>query len=124
EGCSNRRRLYSWTGGSRQGFESTSIVKSAHCSDRVWGSLIHAFKCRPGMIELNIEIPKDVNAVVLIDTVERVCLAHHLNCTLKGTLVRYQGSVHWHFKKDKLKGTLEITWWESKNRLWFKVADR
>jgi hypothetical protein len=76
------------------------------------------------MIELNIEIPKDVNAVVLIDTVERVCLAHHLNCTLKGTLVRYQGSVHWHFKKGKLKGTLEITWWESKNRLWFKVADR
>ena len=76
------------------------------------------------MVELNIEIPEDTDAAILIDAVERVCLAHNLNCTLKGTLRQYPGSVHWHFKKGKQKGTLEITWWESKNHLWFKVADR
>ncbi|HEU0297718.1 MAG TPA: hypothetical protein VFR47_33555 [Anaerolineales bacterium] len=75
------------------------------------------------MFESNIEIPEDVNAAVLIDAVERVCHAHGLNCTLKGTLVKYPGSVHWHFQKAKQKGTLEITWWENKNRLWFKVAE-
>lgn len=75
------------------------------------------------MIEVNNVVPKDVEAAILIDAVEHVCLAHDLNCTLKGTLASYPGSIHWHFKKARLKGTLEITWWESKNRLWFKVAD-
>jgi len=38
------------------------------------------------------------------------------------TFTDYPGCVHWHFKPDKQKGMLEITWWESENRLWFKVA--
>lgn len=72
---------------------------------------------------VNIEIPENADGSVLIDALERVCVAHHLTCTLKGTLARYPGSVHWHFKKGNQKGTLEITWWKSKNRLWFKVAE-
>jgi hypothetical protein len=75
------------------------------------------------MVELNIEIPEKANTVVLIDVIERVCRAHDLTCTLKGTLAKYPDSLHWHFKKGKQKGTLEITWWGRKNRLWFKVAD-
>jgi hypothetical protein len=75
------------------------------------------------MIEVNIEVPEDVETVILTESVENVCLSHDLHCTLKGTLTSYPNSVHWHFKKAKQKGTLEITWWESKNRLWFKVTD-
>ena len=75
------------------------------------------------MVELSIEIPEKANTVVLMDVIERVCRAHDLTCTLKGTLAKYPDSVHWHFKNGKQKGTLEITWWESTNRLWFKVAD-
>jgi hypothetical protein len=41
---------------------------------------------------------------------------------MKGTLANYPGCVHWHYKKGKARGTLEITWWERENRLWFKVA--
>jgi hypothetical protein len=41
---------------------------------------------------------------------------------LKGTLASYPGSIHWHFKQAQPRGTLEITWWESGHRLWFKVA--
>jgi hypothetical protein len=74
------------------------------------------------MIEVSIEIPKDIDAVIVINVVERVCRTHQLIHTLKGTLASYPGSVHWHFKKGKQKGILEITWWQSKNRLWFKVA--
>jgi hypothetical protein len=54
--------------------------------------------------------------------VERACAAEGLRLTLKGTLAGYPGCVHWHYKKGKERGTLEITWWESKRRLWFKVA--
>jgi hypothetical protein len=42
---------------------------------------------------------------------------------LKGTLAKYSGSLHWHFKKYRQKGILEITWWESNHHLWFKVAE-
>ena len=75
------------------------------------------------MIEINIEVPENANTDIVVDSVERVCLQHQVNCTLKGTLASYPGSTHWHFKAGKQKGTLEITWWENKNRLWFKVAD-
>ena len=75
------------------------------------------------MVEVNIEVPENANTDIVVDSVERVCLQHQLNCTLKGALARYSGSIHWHFKRGKQKGTLEITWWESKKRLWFKVAD-
>jgi hypothetical protein len=75
------------------------------------------------MIEVNLEVPENANTDVVIDSVERVCLQHQLSYTLKGSLASYPGSVHWHFKAGKQKGTLEITWWENKNRLWCKVAD-
>ena len=75
------------------------------------------------MIESDIEIPEDINTEILIAAIERACRAHDLHCTLKGTLRKYPGSVHWHFKKGKQSGTLELTWWEDKQRLWFKVAD-
>lgn len=74
------------------------------------------------MIEVELQIPEDIKASALIGIVERVCIANGLFCSLKGTLVNYPGSIHWHFGKDKQKGTLEITWWETKKRLWFKVA--
>ena len=75
------------------------------------------------MREVDVEIPESVQSTDLMEAIERICVVHQLHCTLKGTLVTYPGSLHWHFKKGKQKGTLEITWWESKNRLWFKVAN-
>jgi hypothetical protein len=75
------------------------------------------------LIEVELQISKSIKTDSLAQVVERVCVHNGLTSTLKGTLAKYSGSVHWHFKKDKQKGTLEITWWESKHRLWFKVAE-
>ncbi|MGZ9165785.1 MAG: hypothetical protein ACXW4U_11475 [Anaerolineales bacterium] len=74
------------------------------------------------MIEVQLQIPDSVNADALVRVVEHICIAHDLTCTLKGTLAGYPGCVHWHFRKGTQKGLLEITWWEGKRRLWFKVA--
>jgi hypothetical protein len=74
------------------------------------------------MIEVELQVPDRVESGTVIRVVEQVCASHDLICTLKGTLVSYPESVHWHFKRGRQKGTVEITWWESKNRLWFKVA--
>jgi len=74
------------------------------------------------MIEVQLQIPDSVNLEPLVRVVEHTCIAHGLTCTLKGTLASYPGCVHWHFKKGIQKGILEITWWETESRLWFKVA--
>jgi hypothetical protein len=69
------------------------------------------------MIEVELPIPDSVETEAVIRIVEQVCASHDLTCTLKGTLVSYRGSVHWHFKRGRQTGTLEVTWWESKHRL-------
>jgi hypothetical protein len=75
------------------------------------------------MIEVEIQIPAASKPEDVIRQVERVCAESDLTLTLKGTLAKYSGCVHWHFKKHKQPGTLEITWWEKEHRLWFKVAE-
>jgi hypothetical protein len=74
------------------------------------------------MVEVELQIPKGVASKTVQRIVEEVCASNELTCALKGTLVGYPGSIHWHFKQGKQRGTLEITWWESEHRLWFKVA--
>ena len=75
------------------------------------------------MREIELEVPNGIREDVLIRCVEEICVADNLTCSLKGTLAKYPESIHWHFKKDKQKGILEVTWWKAKQRLWFKVAD-
>jgi hypothetical protein len=75
------------------------------------------------MIEVELQVPDSVEPETVIRAIEQVCASHGLTCTLKGTIVRYPGSNHWHFKRGRQKGTLEITWWERENHLWFKVSD-
>lgn len=74
------------------------------------------------MIEVDVQVPSNVKTEELIRLVGQVCTQHDLVCSLKGTLTSYPGCVHWHFKKERKTGTLEITWWEKKGRLWFKVG--
>jgi hypothetical protein len=74
------------------------------------------------MMEVPLQIPDSVNQDALVRFVEHICLANGLTCTLKGTLAGYPGCVHWHFRNGRQKGILEITWWETERRLWFKVA--
>ena len=75
------------------------------------------------MIEVELQLPDNLTSEAVVGVVEQSCASHDLICSLKGTLIRYPESVHWHFKHGKGKGILEITWWESGPRLWFKVAD-
>lgn len=74
------------------------------------------------MIEVELVITANAKGEAVVKVVEQVCISNDLTCARKGTLASYPGCVHWHYKKDGQKGTLEITWWEVENRLWFKVA--
>lgn len=74
------------------------------------------------MIEVEISIPLQTKSASLPARVEKAAASEELIQTLKGTLAKYPGCVHWHFQKGKERGTLEITWWPKEKRLWFKVA--
>jgi hypothetical protein len=74
------------------------------------------------VIEIELAVPTRARATSVIKIIERACSAENLTLALKGTLAKYPGCVHWHFKKGKERGALEVTWWGREHRLWFKVA--
>jgi hypothetical protein len=39
----------------------------------------------------------------------------------RGTLAKYEESVHWHLNMSRQKGTLEATWWPTNHKLWLEV---
>jgi hypothetical protein len=55
--------------------------------------------------------------------IESLSNALGLSVTLKTTSAKFPGSIHWHFKKGRERGTLEATLWPSQNRLWFSMQD-
>jgi hypothetical protein len=73
------------------------------------------------MVEVEIRVPPGVDWEHAEQSVEGLCAAEGLAAALKATLVRYPGSVHWHFKRAQEPGTLEITLWESAHRIWFST---
>ncbi len=53
--------------------------------------------------------------------VEKLIAAHGLSATLKGTTRKFPGSIHWHLKKGRERGTLEITL--HGDLLWFSMHE-
>lgn len=74
------------------------------------------------MLEIDINVPSQIELAQWESAIEAGCLAHGLRVTLKGTLAQYPGSVHWHLKQGRQSGTLELTLWPPKQRLWFKIG--
>jgi hypothetical protein len=55
--------------------------------------------------------------------VEKCCRRLGLVQGMKTTLAKHPGSTHWHYKRAKQSGTLEITVWPSMRRVWMTVQD-
>ncbi len=52
------------------------------------------------------------------EQVEQIAGDLCLVVTMRGTLRKYPGSLHWHLKKGTLAGVLEVTVWPSESRAW------
>lgn len=70
-------------------------------------------------IDLDMTDPADESGV--IRRVESVLAEAGLTMHTRGTLKRYPGCTHWHWRNGTLPGTLEVTFWPARRRLWFKV---
>lgn len=73
------------------------------------------------MTRHDVLLPPAADPVLLASFVEGVCLADGLTLTLKGALATYPGCTHWHWKRGRGPGILEITLRPSGNRLWVAV---
>jgi hypothetical protein len=71
--------------------------------------------------ELAIRVPAAVVSARIIRVVEKTVAALDLIITMRGGLKTFPGCTHWHLKRDRGRGTLEITWWPSRRRLWIKI---
>ena len=74
------------------------------------------------MQSFDIPLPVDRSTNVLPAAVQQACSAAGLTLTLDGTLKSYPGSRHWHYRRGRERGTLEITFWPAQRRLWLKIA--
>ena len=73
------------------------------------------------MQQIEFTVPKQTDLKNADALIEGVCAAHGLHAAMKGTLATYPGSIHWHFKKTKEKGTLELTLLCADRRIWASI---
>lgn len=73
------------------------------------------------MQQIEFRVPRTADLKKAGALIERVSARCGLVASMKGSLAAYPGSVHWHFKKQKEKGTLEITLHPGERRIWAQV---
>ncbi len=73
------------------------------------------------MTETHINIRGIDDTGGVIGRVESVFASHGLTMTSRGSVKSYPGCTHWHWTNGNERGTLEVTLWPAKRRLWFKV---
>ncbi len=73
------------------------------------------------MWSVEVRVPQQSDLSRAVQLVEDLCASEGLSVTMRGSLKKYPTSLHWHFKKGRDKGTLEITFWRKAGRLWFSV---
>ena len=50
--------------------------------------------------------------------IEEIAKEHGLVLGMKGELAGFPGSIHWHYKKKDVSGTLELTLWPAEKKMW------
>ena len=73
------------------------------------------------MEEFDVAFDRNRDPIALVET---SCHEMKLKLHSKGTLKTYAGCTHWHYKLSPSPGTLEITYWPEKDRLWLKIHNR
>ena len=82
------------------------------------------------MDEFDVNMAMTANEDAVAAAVETAGLREALHLTMKTTLKKYPGCIHWHFKRGKEPGILEVTLWPAdeengaagrSDRLWLSV---
>jgi hypothetical protein len=75
------------------------------------------------LTEVEFHVPETHDLAGAEELIEKACARLGLIVAMKGSLKGYPGCVHWHYKKDDQKGTLELTLYPKGRRIWAQVQD-
>ncbi len=75
------------------------------------------------MQEIEFTVPAKADLDQAEAVIESVCAAHGLQAGMKSPLASFPGSIHWHYKKPREKGTLELTLFRRDRRIWAQVQE-
>jgi hypothetical protein len=75
------------------------------------------------MTEVEFAVPQSCNLSGAAVLIENACRGCGLRVSTRATLSSYPGCIHWHVKRGMQPGTLEVTLWEAKRRVWASVQD-
>ena len=73
------------------------------------------------MLEIEFKVSPRFDFAQAEQTIEAACAQHGLHIAMKTALASFPGSVHWHYKNQKEKGTLELTVFSRDRRVWAQV---
>ena len=73
------------------------------------------------MRQIEFKVPAKCDLANAERVIESACQSHGLTAAMKGSLAALRGSVHWHYKQPRQKGTLELTLLPSEGRIWAQI---
>ncbi len=73
------------------------------------------------MREIEILLPPAVAPDAVTRAIDASVAECGLTVTLRDSLKKFPGCVHWHLKRGLEPGTLEVTLWPSQHRAWLSV---
>lgn len=73
------------------------------------------------MLETEVEVPAATTMSDLASTIEECSVELGLQVSMKASLKSYPESTHWHLRRTGQRGTLEVTLWPPKRRLWLSI---
>jgi len=75
------------------------------------------------MTEIEFTVPPGCGLSGAPSLIEKACLGCGLRISTRCSLRGCPGCIHWHLKRGIQPGTLELTLWEAKRRVWASVQD-
>jgi hypothetical protein len=75
------------------------------------------------MKDIPIIVPRKAKPDQIANAIVRAIGELSLIVTMRETLKKFPGSIHWHIKNGRERGTLEITYWPEEHRAWFTIQD-
>lgn len=73
--------------------------------------------------EIEFDVPPGSNLSGAALLIEKACQGCGLRVSTRASLRGYPGAIYWHVKRGIQPGTLELTLWETKRRVWASVKD-
>ncbi len=73
------------------------------------------------LLEIEIQLTSPADSRKIERSIDLAIADVGLTITLRSSLRKFPGCVHWHLKRRQEAGTLEITFWPQERRAWFTI---